>query len=106
VPEAGTKIAAENDSMVARLDYRAVATHDGRTSGNDGGCVMEEVAERVHGVTDTERQIVSAAGISRHRSPLPTSPTGCEHTTFYALTTRFRATLSVVYSPVRSGCVG
>lgn len=46
--------------MIARLDYRTVATHYGCASTNDGYRVMEELAERVPGVNDTENRTVSA----------------------------------------------
>ncbi|WP_433633690.1 hypothetical protein [Halomicrococcus sp. NG-SE-24] len=36
VLEAGQKIAEENDAMIARLDYRKVATHYGCAYKNDG----------------------------------------------------------------------
>ncbi|SIR97528.1 hypothetical protein SAMN05421858_4896 [Haladaptatus litoreus] len=43
--------AKTNDVMVARLGYREVATHYGCAYTNDGYRVMEEMADRVPGVT-------------------------------------------------------
>jgi hypothetical protein len=44
-------VAKTNDVMVARLGYREVATHYSCAYTNDGYRVMEEVAERVPGVS-------------------------------------------------------
>ncbi|WP_440009211.1 hypothetical protein [Halomicrococcus sp. SG-WS-1] len=56
--------------MIARMDYRTVATHDGCASTNDGDRVTEELADRVPGVNDTESRTLSvddALGVSgRH----------------------------------------
>jgi hypothetical protein len=41
-----------NDVIVARLGYREVATHYGCAYKNDGYRVMEEMAQRVHGVSN------------------------------------------------------
>ena len=60
VLEAGQKIAAENDAMIARLDYRKVATHYGCAYKNDGYRVMEEMADRVPGVTYKQSRTLSA----------------------------------------------
>ncbi|WP_433630967.1 hypothetical protein [Halomicrococcus sp. NG-SE-24] len=59
VLEAGQKIAEENDAMIARLDYRTVAAHWCAYT-NDGYRVMEEMAERVPGVTYKESRTVLA----------------------------------------------
>ena len=45
--------------MVARLGYREVATHYGCAYKNDGYRVMEEMAERVPGVTYKESRTLS-----------------------------------------------
>jgi hypothetical protein len=55
--------------MVARLGYREVATHYGCAYKNDGYRVMEEVAERVPGVTYKESRTLSiddAMGVGGH----------------------------------------
>jgi hypothetical protein len=64
--------------MVARLGYREVATHYGCAYKNDGYRVMEEMAERVPGVSykTHERcvwtmQWASVVTTSRSRSPIP-----------------------------------
>mgnify|MGYP006302297843 CR=1 FL=1 len=62
VLEAGQKIAEENDAMIARLDYRTVATHYVCAYKNDGYRVMEEMADRVPGVTYKESRTLSADG--------------------------------------------
>ncbi|SIR97755.1 hypothetical protein SAMN05421858_4916 [Haladaptatus litoreus] len=54
VLEAGQKLAAENETMIVRMNYRKVATHYGCAYKNDGYRVMEEMAERVPGVTYKE----------------------------------------------------
>ncbi|WP_266081244.1 hypothetical protein [Haladaptatus caseinilyticus] len=52
-------VAKTNDEMVARLGYREVATHYGCAYKNDGYRVMEEMAERVPGVTYKESRTLS-----------------------------------------------
>ncbi|WP_433630976.1 hypothetical protein [Halomicrococcus sp. NG-SE-24] len=60
VLEAETKIAEENDAMIARLDYRTVAAHYGCAYKNDGYRVMGEMADRVPGVNYKESRTVLA----------------------------------------------
>jgi hypothetical protein len=58
-----------NDVMVARLDYQEVATHYGCAYKNDGYRVMEEMAERVPGVSYKESRALSvddALGVGGH----------------------------------------
>jgi vacuolar-type H+-ATPase subunit I/STV1 len=52
-------VAKTNDVMVARLGYRDVATHYGCAYKNDGYRVMEEMAERVPGVSYKESRTLS-----------------------------------------------
>ncbi|MGA9399826.1 hypothetical protein [Haladaptatus sp.] len=55
VLEHAKNVAKTNDVMVTRLNYREVATHYGCTYTNDGYRVMEEMAERVPGLSHNGR---------------------------------------------------
>ncbi|WP_458190922.1 hypothetical protein [Haladaptatus sp. NG-WS-4] len=69
VLEHAKNVAKTNDVMVARLGYREVATHYGCAYKNDGYRVMEEMAERVPGVTYKESRTLSvddAMGVGGH----------------------------------------
>ena len=69
VLEHAKNVAKTNDVMVTRLGYREVATHYGCSYNNDGYRVMEEMAERVPGVTYKEsrtRCVDDAMGVGRH----------------------------------------
>jgi DNA integrity scanning protein DisA with diadenylate cyclase activity len=69
VLEHAKKVAEANDVMVARLGYREVATHYGCAYKNDGYRVMEEMAERVPGVTYKESRTLcadDAMGVGGH----------------------------------------
>jgi DNA integrity scanning protein DisA with diadenylate cyclase activity len=59
VLEHAKNVAQTNDVMVARLGYREVATHYDCAYKNDGYRVMEEMAERVLGVTYKELRTLS-----------------------------------------------
>ena len=52
-------VAKTNDVMVAQLGYREVATHDGCAYQNDGYRVMEEMVDRVAGVSYRESRTLS-----------------------------------------------
>ncbi|WP_227380256.1 hypothetical protein [Haladaptatus halobius] len=69
VLEHAKNVAKTNDVMVARLGYREVATHYGCAYKNDGYRVMEEMAERVPGVSYKESRTLSvddAMGVGGH----------------------------------------
>ncbi|GAA0249584.1 hypothetical protein ACFFQF_31775 [Haladaptatus pallidirubidus] len=69
VLEHAKNVAKTNDVMVARLGYREVATHYGCAYKNDGYRVMEEMAERVPGVTYKTSRTLSvddAMGVGGH----------------------------------------
>ena len=69
VLEHAKNVAKTNDVMVARLGYREVATHYGSAYTNDGYRVMEEMAERVPGVTYKESRTLcvdDAMGVGGH----------------------------------------
>jgi hypothetical protein len=69
VLEHAKNVAKTNDVMVARLGYREVATHYGCAYTNDGYRVMEEMAERVPGVTYKESRTLcvdDAMGVGGH----------------------------------------
>ncbi|WP_423743125.1 hypothetical protein V5735_00225 (plasmid) [Haladaptatus sp. SPP-AMP-3] len=69
VLEHAKNVAKTNDVMVARLGYREVATHYGCAYKNDGYRVMEEMAERVPGVTYKESRTLcvdDAMGVGGH----------------------------------------
>jgi chromosome segregation ATPase len=69
VLEHAKNVAQTNDVMVARLGYREVATHYGCAYKNDGYRVMEEMAERVPGVTYKESRTLcaeDAMGVGGH----------------------------------------
>jgi hypothetical protein len=53
------KSVAQNQPKVAQLGYREVATHYGCAYKNDGYRVMEEMSERVPGVTYKETRTLS-----------------------------------------------
>ncbi|WP_245800221.1 hypothetical protein [Haladaptatus litoreus] len=57
--EHAKNVAKTNDVMVARLGYREVATHYGCAYTNDGYRVMEEMTERVPGVSYKESRTLS-----------------------------------------------
>ncbi|WP_227377235.1 hypothetical protein [Haladaptatus halobius] len=59
VLEHAKKVAKTNDVMVARLDYREVATHYGCAYKNDGYRLMEEMGDRVPGVSYKESRTQS-----------------------------------------------
>ena len=90
--------------MVARLGYREVATHYGCAYKNDGYRVMEEMAERVPGVTYKESRTLcvdDAMGVGGHHIELtfahPDLAGGCEPTK------RTRRTEGTDYSVVITG---
>ncbi|WP_435159848.1 hypothetical protein [Haladaptatus sp. DFWS20] len=69
VLEHAKNVAKTNDAMVARLGYREVATHYGCAYKNDGYRVMEEMAERVPGVSYKESRTLcvdDAMGVGGH----------------------------------------
>ncbi|WP_435157505.1 hypothetical protein [Haladaptatus sp. DFWS20] len=69
VLEHAKNVAKTNDVMVAQLGYREVATHYGCAYKSDGYRVMEEMAERVPGVTYKESRTLSvddAMGVGGH----------------------------------------
>ncbi|WP_435158414.1 hypothetical protein [Haladaptatus sp. DFWS20] len=69
VLEHAKNVAKTNDVMVARLGYREVATHYDCAYKNDGYRVMEEMAERVPGVTYKTSRTLSiddAMGVGGH----------------------------------------
>ncbi|MFC6764645.1 hypothetical protein [Natrinema soli] len=68
VLQAGKNLAAEHETMVARMGYRKVATRYGCAYKNDGYRVMEEMAERVPGVTYKESRTLGpeTMGVGGH----------------------------------------
>ncbi|WP_227379732.1 hypothetical protein [Haladaptatus halobius] len=69
VLEHAKNVAQMNDVMVSQLGYREVAAHYGCTYKNDGYRVMEEMAERVPGVSYKESRTLSvddALGVGGH----------------------------------------
>jgi hypothetical protein len=61
--EHAKNVAKTNDVMVARLGYREVATHYGCAYKNDGYRVMEEMAERVPGVSYKTSRTLSVGDV-------------------------------------------